>query len=74
MRERKYRFIKNNVTRNIHAIGRNVETLITFVYGAIAEEHTVFGAELKLALVVGTEMRPTRTTEHFKESIIRDFT
>jgi hypothetical protein len=59
--------------RNIDVIGRNMETLVTFVERAIAKKNTLFRAELELAVTIGTKMRPARTAKNLQESIIRNF-
>jgi hypothetical protein len=40
--ERKHRFIENNITRDIHATSRNIETLVDFMETTIPKKHTLF--------------------------------
>jgi hypothetical protein len=50
-----------------------MEALIAFVKGTITEENTLFRTKLKLSIVVGPKVRPTRTTKNLEERIIREF-
>jgi hypothetical protein len=60
-------FVKNNISRDINPIRRNVETLITLVQRAIARKNTFFGSEIKLIMIVLLmNMRPTCTPKHLK--------
>jgi hypothetical protein len=43
------------------------------VNGAIPEENALLGAKLKLAAIVRTSMRPTRTTRKLEKYVIRNF-
>jgi hypothetical protein len=70
--ERKHIFVEDDITGDIHAIGRNMKAFIAFVYRAVTKEDTFFGAKLKFATVVGTKVWPTCTTKHFKESVVRE--
>ena len=66
--------IKDNITRNIHTICWDMKAFIPFVHRTIPKEDTFFRTELKLATIIRTEMRPARTTEHFKKRVIRHLT
>jgi hypothetical protein len=50
----------------------DMKTLVAFVFGAITEEDTFFGAKIKLMVVVRMEVRPTGTAKNFKKSVIRN--
>jgi hypothetical protein len=63
--------VKNNITRDIHSVGRNMETLVAFMDRTITKEDTLFRTELKLATITWAEMRPACTTKDFEKSIIR---
>jgi hypothetical protein len=52
-RKRKQVFIEDNSTGDVDTIGWNVETLVPFMHGTIAEENTLFGTKLQFATVVG---------------------
>jgi len=41
---------------------------------AIGNENTPPGSELKLACMIGTEMRPTRAPKDSKKGVVRSFT
>ena len=71
MSERKNGLIKNNVTGDVHSVCRNMEALVAFMDGAITEEDTLLRTELKLMMIIWTEMRPACTTEDFEEGIVR---
>ena len=74
MRERKNIFIKNNITRDVDTISRNMETFVTFVRRTVTKEDTFFGPKLEFTLIVWTKMGLARTTKKLEESIIRGFT
>jgi hypothetical protein len=71
--KRKQVFIKDDITGNVDTIGWDVETLVPFMHGTIAEEDTLFGAKLQFATVVGTKMGPTCTAKHFEKGIVWRF-
>jgi hypothetical protein len=66
-------FVKNNIPRDINPIRRNVETLITLVQRAIAQENTFFRSEIKFMIVVLTNMMPTCTSKYLKKGVIGSF-
>lgn len=74
MREGEHRFIKDNIMRDIHAVSRDMETLIALMKGTVSKKHALFRSKFKLALVIRAEMRPTRTTKHLKECVVGYFT
>ena len=51
-----------------------METLVAFMERTIPQEHTLFGAKLKFAIIIRTKMRPAGTPEHLKKGIVRSFT
>jgi hypothetical protein len=50
-----------------------METLVAFVKRTIPKKDTLFGAKLKLATVIGPEMRPTSTAKNFEKGVVREF-
>ena len=66
--------IKNNVLRYVDSISLDMETLVAFMERTIPQEHTLFGAKLKFAIIIRTKMRPAGTPEHLKKGIVRSFT
>ena len=50
-----------------------MKTLVAFVESTITKEDTLFRTKLKLSIIVGPKVRPTRTTKNFKECIVREF-
>ena len=73
VKKRNQVFIKYNVTRNINVICGNVETVVALMLRTIPKKNTLFRAKLKFAMVVWMKVRPTRTTKHFEERIVRNF-
>jgi hypothetical protein len=69
--KRKHIFVKNNVTRDVHMIGWNMEILVPFVLGAVSKKHTFLRTKLEFALIVRAWVRPTSTTKNFQKSVIR---
>ena len=69
--KRKHSLIEDDISRNIHTIRWNMETLVPLMERAITQEDTLFRAKLKLTIVVRPKMRPTSTPKHFEESIVR---
>jgi hypothetical protein len=64
--ERKYRLIKNSISRNIDAPVRNIETLEPLVRVTIAKEHTFGGSKLKFMRIVWAKIRSTGKTKKLK--------
>jgi hypothetical protein len=71
--KRKQVFIKDDITGDVDTIGWDVETLVPFMHGTIAEEDTLFGTKLQFATVVGTKVWPTCTAKHFEKGIVWRF-
>jgi hypothetical protein len=74
LRKGKHILVKNDITRDIHAVCGDMKTLVTLVERAIAEEDTFFRSKFEFVFVVRTEVRPTCTAEHLEKGIIRYFT
>ena len=51
-----------------------MKALVPFVNKTVPKKDTFFRTELKLAIIIRTEKRPARTTEHFKKRLIRSLT
>jgi hypothetical protein len=71
--ERKHIFVEDDITGDIHAIGRNMKAFIAFVYRAVTKEDTFFGAKFEFVFVIRAKVWPTCTAENFEKSIIRYF-
>jgi hypothetical protein len=46
------RFMKNDITRDIHPTSWNMIAFVTFVITAITEEYTFFGTKIKFILII----------------------
>jgi hypothetical protein len=51
-----------------------MKALIPFMNGTIPKEDTFLGTKLKLAIIIGAEMRPTGTPKNFKKGVIWNLT
>lgn len=71
--ERKCLFIEDNMSSNVNANGKWIETLITMMRQAITEKNTRLRTEGKFVGVVGTKIWPTLTTKNFEEFIVGRF-
>jgi hypothetical protein len=54
-------------------VGRNMKRLVTFVERAIAKKNTLFRAELQLAMIIGTKVRPARAAKNLQKCVIGNF-
>jgi len=70
LRERKNRFIKNDISRDVNTPGRNIKTLVTLLKVAIAKKGTPFRTELKFVGIMRAKIWPTGTTKNVKPVII----
>ena len=65
--------IKHDIPGYVDTIGGNMKTFVPFMKRAIAQKNTLFGAKLKLVLVVRAEMWPASAPKDLKKGIIRLF-
>ena len=63
--------IKNDISRYVYTVTRNMKTLISFMKRTVAEKHILFGAKFQFAIVIGTKVWPACAPKHFEKSIIR---
>ena len=66
-------FIKDYISSNIHPIGREIKTLITFMIKAVPKKDATFGTKIKFVGIVWMKVRPTRTAKGFEKIIVRSF-
>ena len=69
-RERKNCFIEYNILRDVDTIRGDIETLDTFVLGAIAKEHTFGETEHEFTFVVGTKIGPACAPKNTERLIV----
>jgi hypothetical protein len=62
--------IEYDVSRDVDTPSGYIKALIAFVRGAITKEATPFRMEFKLLGIVGSKVRPTRTTKHLEPVVI----
>jgi c-di-GMP-related signal transduction protein len=65
--------IKHDVTRDVDTVRRNMQAFVPFVNSTIPKKHALLRPKLKLMFIIGSKMRPTRTSKNFQESIIWSF-
>jgi len=70
MRKGKIGFIKNNISGDIDATGRNIKALEAFVKGAVTKEGTPNRPKREFASVVWSQVGPTGTAKYPKGVII----
>lgn len=58
------------MTRNVNSIGGKRETNITMMSCIITKKDTGSGSEIKLVMIIGSEMRKEKAPKGFKECIV----
>ena len=63
--ERKSCFLENNIMEYIETISRHMKAFVTSLAKTITKKNTLKRTRLKFIGVIGTKIRPTRTTKNF---------